>query len=78
MEKIRFFQRSMLSTDCDACGGRVDLVRVGACVTCRRILCFRHLYGSWFQLLRTELGAATRCVACRAGRTPVNAEAFRG
>ena len=65
MEKVRFFQRSMLSTDCDACGGRVDLVHGGACDRCRRILCYRHLYGSWFQRLRTEFGAPTRCVTCR-------------
>ena len=69
MEKIRFFQRSQISTDCDACGGRVDLVQGGACESCRRILCFRHLYGSWTARLRTEFGGPTRCVDCRAGRT---------
>ena len=71
MDKIRFFQRSLLGTECDACGGRVDLMQGGACDTCRRILCFRHLYGSWLARLRSEvLGAPPRCVECRAGRTP--------
>ena len=70
MDKLRVFRRSTLSTQCDACGGRVDIVQGGACDRCRRILCFRHLYGSWFARLRTEFGAPTRCVDCRAGRTP--------
>jgi hypothetical protein len=71
MDKIRFFQRSLLGTECDACGGRVDLMQGGACERCRRILCFRHLYGSWLARLRSELGGgALRCVECRAGRTP--------
>ena len=106
MEKVRFFRRSLLGTECDACGGRVDLMQGGACASCRRILCFRHLYGSWLvryaeiypganaleygassfggainfvtptgitsegYRLRSELGGETRCVECRAGRTP--------
>ena len=64
MEKLKFFRRTTLATDCDACGGRVDLVHGGVCDSCRRIVCIRHLYGSWFQRLRTEFGAPTRCVAC--------------
>ncbi len=71
MTRLRFFQQSMFSTECDACGGRVDVVQGGACDSCRRILCFRHLYGSWLARLRAEFGGATRCVDCRAGRTPV-------
>lgn len=70
MEKIRFFRRSLLGTECDACGGRVDLMQGGACERCRRILCFRHMYGSWFARLRAELVGTTRCVECRAGRGP--------
>ena len=69
MEKIRFFRDSLLGTECDACGGRVDLMQGGACPSCKRILCFRHLYGSWFARLRSELGGESRCVECRAGRT---------
>jgi hypothetical protein len=70
MDKLRVFRQSTMSTECDACGGRVDLVQGGVCESCRRILCFRHLHGSWFARMRTELGAATRCVDCRAGRPP--------
>ena len=65
MEKMRFFRRTTLSTDCDACGGRVDLVEGGVCTSCRRILCYRHLHGSWARRLATELGAKPRCVECR-------------
>ena len=70
MTKIRLFQPSLLSTDCDACGGRVDQIQGGVCVECARILCYRHLYGSWLVRLRAEFGARTRCVDCRAGRRP--------
>lgn len=70
MPKLRFFQQSTLATDCDQCGARVDVVQGGVCEKCRRILCYRHLYGSWFQRLRTEYGAPVHCVECRAGRTP--------
>jgi hypothetical protein len=69
MEKLRFFRQSTLSTNCDACNGRVDMIQGGVCDRCRRILCFRHLHGSWTRRLATEVGAATRCVDCRAGRT---------
>lgn len=65
MDKLTFFRRTTLSTECDACGGRVDMIQGGVCTTCRRILCYRHLHGSWTQRIATELGARTRCVACR-------------
>ena len=65
MNRIRFFRQSTISTDCDACGGRVDVIEGGACATCGRILCFTHLYGSWVARLRVELGGAPRCVDCR-------------
>ena len=70
MPKLRLFQQSAMSTDCDQCGARVDVVQGGVCEQCRRILCYRHLYGSWFQRLRTEFGAPVHCAECRAGRTP--------
>jgi hypothetical protein len=66
MTKVRMFRDSDIATDCDQCGGRVDVVKGGACVQCRRILCFTHLYGSFFRRLLTDLGAATTCVRCRA------------
>ena len=67
MEKLRFLRRTTIHTDCDACGGRVDMIQGGVCVNCRRILCFRHLHGSWTRLIATELGAKPTCVACRSG-----------
>jgi hypothetical protein len=68
MAKFGFFRDSDLATDCDECGGRVDLLKGGACMRCRRILCFTHLHGSFARRLATDLGASTLCVRCRAGR----------
>ena len=67
MGKFGFFRDSELATDCDECGGRVDLLKGGACLRCRRILCFAHLHGSFARRLATDLGAAMLCVRCRAG-----------
>jgi hypothetical protein len=66
MAKIEFFRSTELSTDCDRCGGRVDLIKGGVCVRCRQILCYTHLHGSWWRRLITDLGAETVCVQCRA------------
>lgn len=66
MTKFGIFRDSELATDCDQCGGRVDLLKGGACVRCRRILCFTHLHGSFVRRLATDLGAQTLCVRCRA------------
>lgn len=68
MAKFGFFRDSDLATDCDECGGRVDLLKGGACLRCRRILCFTHLHGSFVRRLATDLGAETLCVRCRAGQ----------
>jgi hypothetical protein len=43
----------------------VDLLKGGACVRCRRILCFTHLHGSFVRRLATDLGAEILCVRCR-------------
>jgi len=67
MAKFGFFRDSELATDCDECGGRVDLLKGGACMRCRRILCFTHLHGSFARRLATDLGASMLCVRCRAG-----------
>lgn len=69
MDKIRFFRNSQVSTDCDQCHGRVDLIKGGVCTRCRRILCAQHLHGSFFRRLLVDLGAASLCVQCRAGVT---------
>jgi hypothetical protein len=66
MAKLEFFRSTDISTDCDQCGGRVDLIKGGVCVRCRRILCYQHLHGSFVRRLLTDLGAETVCVACRA------------
>jgi hypothetical protein len=66
MTPFEMFRSSQLSTDCDQCGGRVDLLKGGVCTRCRRILCYAHLHGSWWRRLITDLGAETICVECRA------------
>jgi hypothetical protein len=66
MARIELFRSTDISTDCDQCGGRVDLIKGGVCVRCRRILCYRHLHGSFVRRLLTDLGAETICVSCRA------------
>ena len=67
MAKVEFFRSSQVSTDCDQCHGRVDLIKGGVCVECRRILCAAHLHGSFFRRLLVDLGATSRCVRCRSG-----------
>jgi hypothetical protein len=65
MAKFEIFRSSQISTDCDRCGGRVDMLKGGVCTQCRRILCYMHLHGSWARRLLTDLGAETVCVECR-------------
>lgn len=67
MAKLEFFRSTDVTTDCDQCSGRVDLIKGGVCVRCRRILCYRHLHGTFLRRLLTDLGAKTLCVQCRAG-----------
>jgi hypothetical protein len=44
----------------------VNLSQAGACPTCKRVLCHRHLYGSFARRLLADLGfAAMTCVKCR-------------
>jgi hypothetical protein len=74
MTKFGIFRDSELATDCDQCGGRVDLLKGGACVRCRRILCFTHLHGSFVRRLATDLGAQTLCVRCRAAGSAAGAD----
>jgi hypothetical protein len=54
-----------MATDCDVCGVRFDLIGGGACVRCRKILCARHLHGSWLRRLLVDFGAETICCECR-------------
>ena len=66
MAKFEVFRNTQVTTDCDECGGRVDLIKGGVCVRCRRILCYHHLHGSFVRRLLTDLGAQTLCARCRA------------
>ena len=66
MRKLEFFRSTEVTTDCDQCDGRVDLITGGVCTRCRRILCARHLHGSFLRRLLTDLGAEILCVECRA------------
>lgn len=68
MQSFHIFQPSVISTDCDRCGGRVDLVKGGVCTRCRRILCYTHLHGGWVRRLIADLRNESICVECRAGR----------
>ena len=72
MHRVRIFQETNMRTECDACGVAFDLVKGGVCERCRRVLCARHLHGSFFRRLQVDLGAAAVCLDCRAGvvRTP--------
>lgn len=63
--RVRWFMGTEMGTECDVCGRRFDLVSGGACVQCRKALCFRHLHGSWLRRLFVDFGAAPVCVACR-------------
>ena len=70
MPKLRFFRPTDLSTECDACGTRIDLITGGTCERCERILCERHLHGSWWRRMVHEFRRPITCVACRRGETP--------
>ena len=59
-----------MRTDCDVCGVHFDMVKGGVCTRCRRVLCARHLHGSFIRRLLVDLGATAACVHCRSGRTP--------
>ncbi len=66
MEKIKTFRPTDLSIDRDACGVHFDLMTGGACERCRRILCSRHLHGSWLMRMVQEFRRPVTCVDCRA------------
>ena len=68
MFKQGYLRRTDLGTECDACGERIDLMTGGTCERCKRILCARHLHGSWLRRMRHELGGPAVCVRCAAAR----------
>ena len=59
-----------MRTDCDVCGVHFDMVKGGVCSRCNRVLCARHLHGSFVRRLIADLGADATCLDCRAGRPP--------
>jgi hypothetical protein len=63
--RIRLFRHTEMATECDVCGLRFDLISGGACLRCRKILCARHLHGSWLRRLLVDFGADPICCACR-------------
>lgn len=62
---LRVFLQTEMSTECEVCGKRFDLVKGGACERCRRVLCPVHLHGSFARRLLVDLGAHALCVQCR-------------
>ena len=67
MFKLPWLRHSEMSTECDACGLRFDLMTGGTCEECRRILCKTHLHGTWLRRMRHEFGGPVRCVRCASG-----------
>lgn len=67
---VPIFRQTDMGTECEVCGRRFDLMKGGACVQCRRVLCADHLHGSWARRLAVDLGAQPVCVQCRAGVGP--------
>lgn len=65
--KTRFFRETDVTTDCDACGLYFDIIKGGVCEKCRRILCERHLHGSWSRRLLADVTGRNLCVECRRG-----------
>lgn len=65
MPGIEIFRSSDVSTDCDQCQQRVDLLKGGVCSRCRRILCYRHLHGSFVRRLLADIRNDVVCVSCR-------------
>ena len=66
--RVHLFARTEMSTECERCGLRFDLIAGGACISCRRVLCGVHLHGSWLRRLMVDFGAQPVCLECRRGR----------
>jgi hypothetical protein len=70
---MEVFRKSIFRTECDECRKPFPVNTGGVCENCKRILCDRHLHGSFFRRMAIALGSPNRCVACRAGRGPATA-----
>ncbi|MEO5569093.1 MAG: hypothetical protein ABIR92_11405 [Gemmatimonadaceae bacterium] len=66
-QKVGIFRETEVKTDCDVCGLFFDMVKGGVCDKCRRILCARHLHGSFSKRLIADLTGRNICVECRDG-----------
>jgi hypothetical protein len=64
------FRPTTLHMECDACHEGFDPIQGGVCPVCERLLCNRHLYGSFVRRLRGYIGLKTVCAECVAGRGP--------
>jgi methionyl-tRNA synthetase len=63
----RFFRETEVKTDCDVCRIHFDLMKGGVCEKCRRVLCARHLHGSWTRRILADVTGSNICVDCRRG-----------
>jgi methionyl-tRNA synthetase len=70
VERLRFFRESDMRTECETCGNRFDLMKGGICERCRRILCERHLHGSWVRRMIADVRGTNVCVECRGQARP--------
>lgn len=61
----RFFRDTEVKTDCEVCGAFFDLLKGGVCERCRRILCARHLHGSWQRRIVADITGHAVCPECR-------------
>jgi hypothetical protein len=68
---VPVFTKATVRTECEVCDFRFDPLHGGVCERCSRILCMRHLHGSWLRRLSVDLGARCICVDCRSGNKPI-------
>lgn len=61
---MRLFRTTGVTLECDECRARFEDTQGGQCPRCERLLCDRHLYGSWLRRLRSHFGLRTTCVEC--------------
>lgn len=70
MAMIPMLRPSSMLAKCDECRTMFDPVHGGVCARCHRLLCGHHIYGSLLRRLKSYLGGALLCTACRAGAVP--------
>jgi hypothetical protein len=70
MAMLKVLRPSSMLGMCDECRASFDPVHGGVCSRCNRLLCGRHIYGSFFRRLQSFLGTPLICTVCRTGATP--------